>query len=335
LAQLEEKNRKQGERLEVLQALEGNIQGYIQKYLVPIETIWQPTDFLPDPKADDFLEQVKGLREEAKELDYDFWIVLIGDMVTEEALPSYETWLMGLKGIDQYNRNPWSDWVRQWTSEENRHGDVLNKYLYLSGRVNMREIEITVQYLLADGFDLGLDADPYKNFVYTSFQELATHISHKRVAELAQKKGNVPLSKMCRTIAGDEMRHHLAYREFVKKILEMDTLEMVNAFTDMMKKKIAMPAILIRQSGETRGQSFEPFSNAAQRIGVYTSADYVQILRILNAHWEIDKLNGLTTEAEKNRDYLMALPDRLQRLSERIKVPEEITRFKWVDPNGM
>jgi hypothetical protein len=28
---------------------------------------------------------------------------------------------------------------RQWTGEENRHGDLLNKYLYLSGRVNMRK----------------------------------------------------------------------------------------------------------------------------------------------------------------------------------------------------
>jgi acyl-[acyl-carrier-protein] desaturase len=27
--------------------------------------------------------------------------------------------------------------------EENRHGDLLNKYLYLSGRVNMREVEMT------------------------------------------------------------------------------------------------------------------------------------------------------------------------------------------------
>jgi acyl-[acyl-carrier-protein] desaturase len=25
--------------------------------------------------------------------------------------------------------------------EENRHGDLLNKYLYLSGRVNMRELK--------------------------------------------------------------------------------------------------------------------------------------------------------------------------------------------------
>jgi acyl-[acyl-carrier-protein] desaturase len=34
---------------------------------------------------------------------------------------------------------------RQWTGEENRHGDLLNKYLYLSG-VNMREVEMTTQH---------------------------------------------------------------------------------------------------------------------------------------------------------------------------------------------
>jgi hypothetical protein len=38
----------------------------------------------------------------------------------------------------------------QWTGEENRHGDLLNKYLYLSGRVNMREIEMTTQHLIKD-----------------------------------------------------------------------------------------------------------------------------------------------------------------------------------------
>ncbi len=33
---------------------------------------------------------------------------------------------------------PWGRWTRQWTAEENRHGDLMNKYCYLSGRVNMR-----------------------------------------------------------------------------------------------------------------------------------------------------------------------------------------------------
>jgi acyl-[acyl-carrier-protein] desaturase len=68
-------------------------------------------------------------------------VTLVGDTITEEALPTYESWLMDVEGIDNVERNGWSKWIRQWTSEENRHGDLLNKYLYLSRRVNMREVE--------------------------------------------------------------------------------------------------------------------------------------------------------------------------------------------------
>lgn len=32
---------------------------------------------------------------------------------------------------------PWGRWTRAWTAEENRHGDTMNKYMYLSGKVNM------------------------------------------------------------------------------------------------------------------------------------------------------------------------------------------------------
>ena len=81
-------------------------------------------------------------------MGYDLFVTLIGDCITEEALPSYESWIMGIDGVEQENRTGWSQWVRSWTAEENRHGDLLNKYLYLCGRVNMREIEITTQYLI-------------------------------------------------------------------------------------------------------------------------------------------------------------------------------------------
>lgn len=40
---------------------------------------------------------------------------------------------------------------RGWTAEENRHGDALHAYLYLSGRVDMRAVQRTVQRLLAAG----------------------------------------------------------------------------------------------------------------------------------------------------------------------------------------
>ena len=320
-------------RLEVMQFLEKDVNTLIEKYLIPIEKIWQPTDFLPDSESDTFFEEVREIRELSKELPYDFWVVLVGDMITEEALPTYESWLMDVEGVDQVDKeNSWGKWVRHWTAEENRHGDVLNKYLYLSGRVNMREIEKTTQYLIADGFDIGTDRDPYKNFVYTSFQELATYISHNRVAKMAKKKGNKQLGKMCQIISGDEMRHHHAYSEFVERIFKVDPSQMMMAFYNMMKLKIAMPAHFLRESGDKIGTAFEEFSNTAQRIGVYTSNDYVDILDKLIKRWEIDKITNLTDEAEKARDYLMKLPARMYRLSERIKIPENSFQFKWVEP---
>lgn len=320
-------------RLEVMQFLEKDVDALIEKYLIPIEKIWQPTDFLPNSEGDNFFEEVREIRELSKELPYDFWVVLVGDMITEEALPTYESWLMDVEGIEQVDKeNSWGKWVRHWTGEENRHGDVLNKYLYLSGRVNMREIEKTTQYLIADGFDIGTDRDPYKNFIYTSFQELATYISHNRVAKIAKKHGNKQLGKMCQIISGDEMRHHNAYSEFVERIFKVDPNQMMMAFHDMMKRKIAMPAHFLRESGNQISTAFEEFSNTAQRIGVYTSNDYVDILDKLIKRWEIDKITNLNDEAEKARDYLMKLPERMYRLSERIKIPENSFQFKWVEP---
>ncbi|HLN96583.1 MAG TPA: acyl-ACP desaturase [Flavobacterium sp.] len=319
-------------RLEVMRFLENKVDGFVNEYLIPVETLWQPSDFLPDTSSEHFFDEVTELREIAKDLPYDFWIVLIGDTVTEEALPTYESWLMDVEGVDNVERNGWSKWVRHWTGEENRHGDLLNKYLYLSGRVNMKEVEITTHHLINDGFDIGTDRDPYKNFVYTSFQELATYVSHNRVAKLAKTYGDKKLSRMCNMIAGDEMRHHNAYSEFVKQIFTVDPNGMMLAFQEMMKKKIVMPAGFLRESGQKISEAFEHFSDSAQRIGVYTAQDYVDIMRKLIERWEIGNMLNLSEEAEKARDFLMKLPDRMARVSERLVIPAESHVFKWVEP---
>ena len=128
-------------RLEVMRSLEPKIDEFIDQFLIPTEEIWQPSDFLPDSKSEHFFEEVKQLQEGAQEMGYDLWVTLVADTITEEALPTYESWLMDIEGIDQHkNKNGWSKWVRHWTAEENRHGSVLNTYLYLSGRVNMKEV---------------------------------------------------------------------------------------------------------------------------------------------------------------------------------------------------
>ena len=321
-------------RLEVMSTIGKSIDELLDKYLKPIDTNWQPSDLLPDSRNPEFIDQIKEIQELAKDMNYDLLTVLIGDTITEEALPTYESWLMDVDGVNQqYNNgepNGWSKWVRGWTAEENRHGDLLNKYLYLCGRVDMREMEVSTQHLINDGFDIGTGSDPYKNFVYTSFQELATNISHRRVATLVKQSGNALLAKINGIIAADEARHATAYSAFVQRIFEIDPNQMMTAFEDMMRRKIVMPAHFMRQSGDKVGELWSHFSDAAQRTQVYTAQDYIDILKSLINDWKIEGMGDLSDVGEKARDYLVALPDRLQRVTDRMKEPEKEYEFKWI-----
>ncbi len=317
-------------RLEVMNFLGEKIENIIQEFLKKIDTNWQPSDFLPDTSSANFTSELKDLQSQCKELPYDYLAVLVGDIITEEALPTYQSWLTDVTGIDKMKPEGWSKWVRMWTAEENRHGDLLNKFIYLSGRINMKQMEISTQYLIADGFDIGTGRDPYRNFVYTSFQELATNISHRRTASMAKSYGCAQLSKICGVIASDEARHAKAYKSFVAKIFELDASEIMLAFEDMMRKKIVMPAHFLRQTGEKIGQAYDHFSDAAQRLGVYTGADYTDILESLIKEWKIAYISKLTDKAEKARDYLMALPDRYRNVAGREQKPKLTYKFNWI-----
>ena len=46
-------------RLEVMQFLENKVEGFMDEFLIPIEKIWQPSDFLPNSEDENFFEEVK------------------------------------------------------------------------------------------------------------------------------------------------------------------------------------------------------------------------------------------------------------------------------------
>lgn len=315
----------------MMNALESKARPVIEKYLLNIETIWQPSDLLPNSRDDDFTEQVREIKEVSKELSYDIMVTLIGDMITEEALPTYESWIMSSEGFNQVENNSWAQWLRGWTAEENRHGDALSKYIYMSGRVNMREVEITTQHLIKDGFDPGMGHDPYKTFIYTSFQELATNVSHRRTGTLAKKAGCVRLAKICGIIASDEARHAGAYMDFVELFFQEDPNETMKALAYMMRKHIVMPAHNMRESGgKPRGELYRYFSHAAQRCGVYTVYDYIDIMEQLFNRWNLANVRHMKDDGEMARDYLMALPARMKEIAVRLRTPKQPYPFKWL-----
>lgn len=252
------------------------------------------------------------------EIPDELLVVLIGDMVTEEALPTYQTLLNTFEGCDDPTgdtNSAWARWSRGWTSEENRHGDLLNKYLYLGGRCDMRSVEVTIQHLITNGFNPDARKDPYRGFVYTSFQERATKVSHGNVGKLARESGDTNLGRICAKIAGDEGRHEKAYQTFSEEILKRDPDGLLAVFGDMMRGQISMPAE--QMTDGINPDLYADFSNVAQGLGVYTALDYADIVEHLVKRWDLANMEGLSAESEKERDYLCRLPERYRKLAER------------------
>jgi acyl-[acyl-carrier-protein] desaturase len=317
-------------QLEVIKSMEGFVADHLSSLLMDVRESWQPSDFLPEMTAENWDEQLAVFRKEAQCLSDDVLVVLVGDMITEEALPTYQTWLNRLRGVSDstgVSNTPWARWSRGWTAEENRHGDLLNKYLYLTGRVNMRSVETTIHNLINNGFDPQTENDPYLGFVYTSFQERATKISHRNVGILAKRAGEDRLHKICGMIAGDEARHEKAYKLFMAKVFELDPIHAVLAFAKMMKTKITMPAHLMDDGIDKK--LFAKFSLVAQRSGVYTAYDYAEIIKTLVQEWKVASLSGLSDTSAKAQDYLCNLSERYEKLAVRVKLTGT-EKFSWI-----
>ncbi|KAM7489555.1 hypothetical protein LguiB_027039 [Lonicera macranthoides] len=308
------------EKIEIFKSLDDWAEQNVLLHLKPVEKCWQPQDFLPNPASDGFEEQVKELRERTKEVPDEYFVVLVGDMITEEALPTYQTTMNNLDGVrDETGNSPssWAVWTRAWTAEENRHGDLLNKYLYLSGRVDMRQIEKTIQYLIGSGMNPQMENNPYLGFIYTSFQERATFITHGNTGRLAKEHGDLKLAQICGIIAADEKRHETVYTKIVEKLFEIDPNDTILAFEDMMRKRIAMPAHLMCDGRDDN--LFQHFSVVAQRLGVYTARDYADILEHLIKRWNVADLTGLSVRGQEAQHYVCQLPSKIRRIEERAR----------------
>ncbi|TSC79588.1 MAG: acyl-[acyl-carrier-protein] desaturase [Candidatus Peregrinibacteria bacterium Gr01-1014_25] len=295
-------------RRESLALLDANIPTLAEKTRTQINGIaktWQPDDFLPNlTNAEVAFEDIRAIQRQARSLPPELLVVLVGDAITEDGLPLFTSDLFTVRGMPSGKKQEGGhgpgdnlkQWFRRWTAEEHRHGALLDAYLRLTGRVDMGAFERSVQLFLEDGLDVHADGDPYKGFVYTSFQELATQRSHANVARLAHAHGNPLLARICGQIAADEAYHARAYIAFVRTFFQRDPDNMMQALQEMLRRGIVMPAHNMREvdpSGNVLqpGQTYAYFSNVAQQTGVYTTRDYASISASLLRDWNVGQQN--------------------------------------------
>ncbi|XP_015870105.2 acyl-[acyl-carrier-protein] desaturase, chloroplastic [Ziziphus jujuba] len=319
---------------EIFKSMEKWAADNIVPLLKPAKDCWQPQEFLPDPSSDGFHDQLHLLQARAEHVPDDYFVVLVGNMITEEALPTYHSRINATHIFHDrtgFDDTPWAVWARGWSAEENRHGDLLNKYLYLSARVDMKKVETTIHYLIGAGVDIGTSNNPYMWTIYTSFQERATAISHGNTAKLALQHGDVKLAQICGIIASDEKRHETAYTKIAGKLFELDPNGMLVAFAYMMRRKISMPAHFMYDGHDV--DLFQHFSHVASRIGVYTACDYRGVFEHLLRRWNVEKLTGLSGEGREAQEYLCGLPHRIRKLEERsLSKPKQAptVSFSWI-----
>ncbi|XXG42658.1 hypothetical protein AAC387_Pa01g2883 [Persea americana] len=114
-----------------------------------------------------------------------------------------------------------------------------------------------------------------------------TRAMGSNAAKQAKKFGDTNLAKICGIISSDEKRHEEAYTKITKKLFDVDPDTTMLSFAYMMGKNITMPGSLMFD-GEDK-KLFHHFSSMAQRMGMYTAIDYVDVLEFLITRWNVDK----------------------------------------------
>lgn len=268
------------------------------RFLLPSGSrgLWSPGQLIPNTP-----ETMRLVEEESRRLHKGTLVVLGGNTITEDALPSYQTTINRSEAIRDRtgaDRNGWSRWSRGWTAEEKRHGDVLSDYLHGTNGFDLEKMREVTYSLIREGFDPHSQEDPYKILIYATMQEQATKISHNRTGRLAELADAPILANICRRIGADEGRHYSFYRTACAEVAKCDPEGFVDAFYTLAhKEKMGMPGAVM--------DGFEIFAEAGQYSGMYTAGDYVRIVAALTQVWELDGVSGLTPEGEQKKKRLI------------------------------
>jgi acyl-[acyl-carrier-protein] desaturase len=273
---------------------------------VSTTTEWMPHDYVPYEEGRNFLKE--PWQPEDSELPDVAQTALEINLLTEDNLPYYQLSLWRTFGDEE----AWGEWVRRWTAEEGRHAIVLRDYLTVTRGVDPTVLERGRMDQAMRGWYPGFaEQGPLDGVVFTTIQELATRISHRNTGAITDDE---TAEKLCSRVATDENLHYVFYRDLAVSAIELDP----NAMVEAMHRQItsfAMPGAGI--------QDFKEKARVMAQAGIYNlRIHHDQVLRpILDKHWKLGDLQGLTDHAKRLRDEIEAFVARLDRVASKLGEP--------------
>jgi acyl-[acyl-carrier-protein] desaturase len=304
------------QKTEILRCLDLKVAELISSHVLK-RKLWFSSDFIPtEEKMNDERISIKTkLRERAKGIKDQVRVALAINLLTEEGLPHFHTLITKYLGDNSF----WAKWTNMWTAEEDRHGNVIRDYVRDSQIFNFREIELMQYHYVESGFNPDWDMDPYKIFVYTTLQERATQISHKNTGKAAGEEEPL-LNGILNSIAADEAKHFIFYRNVFKEILKLDPDGALISAAAIMPA-IDMPGISM--------PNFRELADVVRRSGIYTPWDYKEIVEEIIKFWEIESFTGLNEIATTAQEKILSIPARLKKIAEYIEQKTKSKTFSF------
>ena len=267
---------------------------------------WMPHDYVPYEAGRDFVKE--PWRPADSELPDVAQTALEINLLTEDNLPYYHLALWRTFGEDE----AWGEWVRRWTAEEGRHAIVIRDFLTVTRGVDPDVLERgRMDQALRGWYPSFSEQGPLDGIVFTTIQELATRISHRNTGALTNDDA---AEKLCARVATDENLHYVFYRDMAINAIALDPSEMVLAMHRQILN-FAMPGAGI--------PGFRQKAKAMAQAGVYNLRIHLdQVLRpVLDNHFRLAEIQGLTDAAERAREEIFAYLERLARVVTKLAEP--------------
>jgi len=285
----------------ILEALAETGEKLLERHLATTKE-WFPHKLVPWSRSNDYDDDYEWSPSEAG-VPAAVRSALFVNTLTEDNLPYYFRDIERMFGRD----GAWGEWVRRWTAEEGRHGMVLNQYLQASRAIDPVELERGRMVQMSCG-EVPEPETVVDGLAYVSLQELATRISHFNTgSHLSDPVGKA----IMRRVAADENLHFLFYRDAMSAVIEVDPSRAVIAI-ERQVAGFAMPGTGI--------PGFAAHSKAIADSGIYDICiHHDQILQpVIIRDWAVEKLEGLTPEAEEARRKLLKRINRIGKVGRRM-----------------
>ena len=268
---------------------------------------WFPHDLVPWGRGRDF---EPGYVWEPNETVVDSAVrsALFVNLLTEDNLPYYSMEIHAMFGAD----GPWGEWARRWTAEEGRHSIVMRDWMTVTCAIDPVALE-RGRMAQVSGGTAPHPTSSLEGLAYVTLQELATRISHFNTGKLIDDDHG---KAIMRRVGADENLHYLFYKDITSAALEVDPSAGVIGIWGAVDN-FDMPGLGI--------PDFKTHAAAIAKAGIYNfSIHHAQILvPVVLRDWKVDKLEGLSPEAEQARTKLLRYIERVAKVAKRQQERQE------------